>query len=74
MLVKYVLMKKVIIMSNMSYCRFTNTLADLQDCYEHMDEEHDPEEEDNPISEWENDARQELIALCQTITKQYGEN
>lgn len=25
-------------MPNMSYCRFTNTLADLQDCYDALDE------------------------------------
>jgi len=25
-------------MSNMSYCRFENTLADLRDCYENLDD------------------------------------
>lgn len=25
-------------MSNMSYCRFQNTLGDLGDCYENMDD------------------------------------
>ena len=33
-------------MGNMSYCRFANTLADLQDCYENIEDTDnlDPEE------------------------------
>jgi hypothetical protein len=26
-------------MPNMSYCRFVNTYQDLQECFEHMDDE-----------------------------------
>ena len=45
-------------MSNMSYCRFQNTLKDLRDCEDHLfDELKDDEEE----------ARTELIELCQDI-------
>lgn len=29
-------------MSNMSYCRFQNTLGDLQDCYEALGDMEDP--------------------------------
>ena len=51
-------------MSNMSYCRFRNTLIDLQDCYYHLfDDEVDNEE----LSLDEKKAREKLIALCHNI-------
>ena len=50
-------------MGNMGYCRFENTLGDLQDCYDHLD--------DN-LSETETDARQQLIDLCVDIANDYG--
>lgn len=50
-------------MSNMSYCRFQNTLQDLRDCYEHMGEDE--------LSEEEEKARQELLKLCQRIADDY---
>ena len=46
-------------MSNMSYCRFRNTLADLRDCYDNWDEADDNEEEVK--------ARTRLLKLCRTI-------
>lgn len=46
-------------MSNMSYCRFRNTLADLRDCAEHLNESLDLEEEEK--------ARAKLIELCRRI-------
>lgn len=49
-------------MSNMSYCRFRNTLNDLRDCYDNMDEE---------TSEEEMKARERLIALCARIAEDY---
>ena len=51
-------------MPNMSYCRFENTLADLRDCYDHMDEE--------VRSESEIKSKAWLIKLCQDITENYG--
>ena len=33
-------------MSNMSYCRFENTLQNLEDCYEHMSDEYLSENEE----------------------------
>jgi hypothetical protein len=45
-------------MSNMSYCRFENTLSDLNDCYENI---HDV------LQGSEKTARQRLIELCQRI-------
>jgi len=51
-------------MANMSYCRFRNTLSDLRDCYEHMYEVFSAEEAS---------ARKGLIALCQKIVDEYGD-
>lgn len=46
-------------MSNMSYVRFENTLADLQDCYEHL--------YDKELSTSEDQAKADLISLCNDI-------
>ena len=51
-------------MGNMGYCRFENTLEDLQDCYKHMDEKDFDESEDK--------ARKRMIALCVDIALDYG--
>jgi len=45
-------------MGNMSYCRFRNTVSDLQDCYDNLHEANSLEEER---------ARKRLIKLCQKI-------
>ena len=50
-------------MPNMSYCRFHNTAADLEDCQEHMDDE--------GLSEAEKRARTELIRLCHQIAADF---
>jgi len=52
------------IMSNMSYCRFENTLGDLQDCYDHMDKD--------LTSDYEIKARERMIKLCIQIAEEYG--
>jgi hypothetical protein len=52
-------------MANMSYCRFENTLRDLQDCYHNMEGVSDHEEQR---------ARQRLIDLCKDIIDDYGDN
>jgi hypothetical protein len=46
-------------MSNMSYCRYSNTLEDLKDCYRNL--------LSNEISEDESKSRKELIELCKDI-------
>lgn len=46
-------------MSNMSYCRFQNTLQDLRDCHENL--------WDTSMSREEFQAREALIALCKDI-------
>lgn len=51
-------------MANMSYCRFQNTLPDLQACYEHWEEAE---------SEAEKRAQRKLLILCQEIVTDYGE-
>lgn len=49
-------------MSNMSYCRFQNTLQDLRDCEDHLDDR---------LSEDEAKARKRLIELCHDIADNY---
>ena len=51
-------------MSNMSYCRFRNTLLDLRDCYDCMDEVPNEAEEAR--------ARLRLIKLAVQIAGDYG--
>lgn len=52
-------------MGNMGYCRFENTADDLQDCYEHMD--------DDDLSTYEISARQRLIRICIDIVTDFGD-
>ena len=52
-------------MANMSYCRFENTLMDLRDCYENLDDEE--------LSKSEEICKQELIKLCKDIYQDYGD-
>jgi hypothetical protein len=52
-------------MANMSYCRFQNTLSDLRDCYESMD--------DTDLDEEEAKARKRMIRLCQETARDYGD-
>ncbi len=51
-------------MGNMGYCRFENTYDDLQDCYEHLN---DNEEE---MSKEGKRAKKNLIDLCKDIAKE----
>ena len=46
-------------MSNMSYCRFQNTLHDLDDCLDHL--------EDDNLSREEKRAKTQLISRCREI-------
>ena len=48
-------------MSNMSYCRFENTLHDLWDCEEHIN--------DLDLSKKEWSARNSLIKTCKYIVE-----
>lgn len=51
-------------MPNMSYCRFRNTLSDLRDCKNALENLDFPGEE-------EKRAARELLILCQDITEQF---
>ena len=55
-------------MSNMAHCRFQNTLADLRDCHDHMDDMFD-----GSLSEEEEKACKRLIKLCRQIVDNYEE-
>lgn len=52
-------------MSNMSYCRFENTLRDLEDCAEAIAEQ-------EKLSESERKAKNRLIELCIDIANDYS--
>ncbi len=56
-------------MANMSYCRFENTLSDLEDCYEDMSFGKDFSE----LSQTEKQARNELVSLCKKIAEEFNE-
>ncbi len=43
-------------MGNMGYCRFENTLGDLEDCYDHIN--------DTDLGPEESRARKRLIDVC----------
>lgn len=55
------------LMSNMSYCRFQNTLSDLKDCYDHIDDSSD-------LSVEEARARRQLIKICRQIAAEYEDS
>ena len=57
-------------MANMSYCRFQNTLKDLRDCAEALDEIGDNLAE---LSKDEARAATALIAVCQEIGGRFDE-
>lgn len=50
-------------MSNMSYCRFENTLDDLRDCYDNWEEE---------TNEREERKKKKMMELCRQIVDDYG--
>lgn len=54
-------------MSNMSYCRFENTVKDVQDASDNMYLDEDASDE-------EKEARDEFIELCVNIALEYGDN
>lgn len=53
-------------MSNMSYCRFQNTLSDLRDCADAL------EEDDEPLSSEEARAAIKLIEECFRIAHTFS--
>jgi hypothetical protein len=52
-------------MGNMSYCRFRNTVSDLQDCVGHIC--------DDDLSEDEIKARKALVRCCRRIVEEADE-
>lgn len=55
-------------MSNMSYCRFRNTLGDLRDCRDWLSE-HEPTKN---LSSEELAAFERLIKLCKDLADDYA--
>lgn len=54
-------------MANMSYCRFENTVQDMEDCLEHMDT---PLEDLS--SDYERSARKKIVEVARDIIDAYG--
>lgn len=50
-------------MANMGYCRFENTLSDLEDCKDNMEE---------ALGGIEFASRADLIEMCKDIAGEYG--
>lgn len=63
-------------MTNMSYCRFRNTLNDLRDCEDYFDTPiYDPLEKDQEyLSADEFQAKEQLIELCRRIAENHPED
>lgn len=57
-------------MSNMSYCKFRNTLLDLQDCADTLG---DINGDLTVLNEEEQRAACKLIRLCRDIADDYGD-
>lgn len=53
-------------MGNMSYCRFVNTLMDLEDCLDAL-------KEGKRLSEEEYENYKNLVVVCREIVDDYGE-
>jgi hypothetical protein len=58
-------------MSNMSYCRFNNTLSDLRDCEDHM-LDCLSKERGGDAYDSEHSKRRQLIECCIRIAQEYG--
>lgn len=58
-------------MSNMGYCAFRNTLSDLQDCYDKLA---DAGSISGIEDEDERTAAKRLVAVCQNIVDDFGED
>ena len=65
---------EVEIMSNMSYCRFQNTLTDLRDCQETLNGEDGYYECKDDLSKEELAAALSLVRRCREIVERYDEN
>jgi hypothetical protein len=61
-------------MSNMSYCRFQNTLGDLRDCESALDELLDTGGEHRVLSADELSAAKSLLSLCAKIVLRVSED
>lgn len=52
-------------MGNMAYCRFENTVKDMQDCIDHLDEQINSTVEER--------ARDKFVKLCHTVVEDYDQ-
>ena len=55
-------------MGNMSYCRFENTVDDLEDCQEHISDDIDE------LTHEERRARRKMIRICKEIAADFEDS
>lgn len=60
-------------MSNMSHCRFENTYADLQDCYDALNEAGSIADLQADASQHEQAYIRKLVELCKDIVEDFGD-
>lgn len=58
-------------MANMTYCKFRNTLPDLQDC---VDALYESDGNLSDLCEEERSAARALIRLCREVAEDFGED
>ncbi len=57
----------------MSYCRFRNTLSDMQDCVEHWEGDELDDGTLDELSLEEKQARENMVEICKEIVRDYGD-
>ena len=60
-------------MANMSHCRFVNTCADLQDCYDVLTEAGSIKDIEEKANQYEKKYIRKLIELCKDIVADFGD-
>ena len=60
-------------MGNMSYCRFENTYADLQECYDSLSEAGSIKEVEENANQYEKKYIRKLVELCKEIVADFGD-
>ncbi len=60
-------------MANMSYCRFQNTLDDMQDCNEALDELVAGDKDIDEVSDEEREAMERMMSLMEDMTRSLEE-
>ena len=60
-------------MPSMSYCRFENTLGDLQECYDALEKAGSVKEVAENATQYEKPCVRELVKLCKKVVDDFGD-